>query len=238
MQMNRRSQYTSILGPNWLLGRQLLPELASLGSGFQGTVLDLACGESPFASCFPDAKRFIRVDRNPASKDVLMGDICSIPLDDGSVDLILILQAITDVPEPWKVLAEARRVLNPTGRLVVLESMCYPEHDLPWDYYRLMPEGLRYWAEREQLRVERIRYLGGFTTRVASGWTKVCLGRLTYYKFTRPIGLLLTLFGNVLLYLLSKLERDGPRASDYLAVLTVHDDTPVVVADPYLKNAQ
>ena len=146
--MDRFSQFRLAWGPNWLVGRKLLPELTALGQGFTGDVLDLACGESPFRSLFAQARQFIRVDRLSDGAGVLAGDLYAIPLADQSVDLVLLLQAITDVPEPWRVLAEVRRVLRPGGRLIIFESVSYPEHDAPWDYYRLMPQGLRHWAEK------------------------------------------------------------------------------------------
>lgn len=54
----------------------------------------------------------------------------AIPLEANSVDIVLLFQAITDVPYPAAVvLMEIRRVLRSGGQLVVFESMAYPEDD-------------------------------------------------------------------------------------------------------------
>ena len=218
--MDRKENFLRLWGANWLAGRYLLPELRAIGAAQSNTViLDLACGESPFRDCFPTASRYIRVDRYATDAEVIAGDMLAIPLPDASVDCVLLFQAITDVPRPWDVLIEIKRVLRPGGSLLIYESVSYPEHDAPYDYYRLMPEGLRYWAKTEGFSITRIRYLGGLATRLASIWSKIFLGRLVHYRATRPLGYVLTALGNVIFYSMAHFESDGPRASDYLAIL-------------------
>ena len=176
--MNRLAKFTSIFGANWVVGRYLLPELKRLGQEQHGVLLDLACGESPFRSCFPKVDKYLRVDRNPLDPEVTPGDMLAIPLASQSVDVVLLFQAITDVPNPLAVLKEVRRVLKPGGQLLVFETMAYPEHDAPYDFYRLMPEGLRTLAADAGLSLSECIRLGGLFTRFASLMEHVLDGRI------------------------------------------------------------
>jgi ArsR family transcriptional regulator len=57
------------------------------------------------------------------------GTIEQAPLEDGAVDLVLLSQALHHVERPEAALAEARRILRPGGRLLVLDLR---EHDERW----------------------------------------------------------------------------------------------------------
>ena len=217
--MNRLSKFNSVFGGNWVVGKSLLPQLSRLGSEQCGELLDLACGESPFRNCFPNVKSYLRVDRNPADAEVVMGDMLSIPLDDNSVDIVLLFQAITDVPNPVDALREVKRVLRPGGQLLIFESMAYPEHDAPYDFYRLMPEGLRQLAGAAGFTIQEFNYLGGLFTRFASLWNIFVMGGLKRSLLLRPLGHLGVASANLLFYTLDRLMPHPHLASDYFAVL-------------------
>lgn len=219
--MTRLDSFRRIFGSNWVTGRYLLPQLVKIGKTVRGDVLDLACGESPFRELFRVCHSYVRVDFFPADAEVISGDMTSIPLESKSVDLVLLFQAITDVPNPCAVLKEVRRVLRPGGRLVIYETMCYPEHDLPRDCYRLMPGGLRCLAKEAGLSCLSIVYLGSIFTRFASLLNNYIFARLLNHFMLRPIGLLMVSFSNLVLYSLDRVMPSGSTASDYLAVLTL-----------------
>jgi SAM-dependent methyltransferase len=238
--MKRLNKFTSVLGENWVVGRYLLPELRRLGQAQNGALLDLACGESPFRSFFPKVGAYLRVDRNALDSEVTPGDMLAIPLANGSVDAVLLFQAITDVPNPVDVLKEARRVLRPGGRLLVFESMAYPEHDAPHDFYRLMPEGLRMLGADAGLELRECIRLGGLFTRFATLWSTFLMGGLKAHAVLRPIAHLGVVCGNLLCYGLDRLAPHPHLASDYLAVLTF-DGTTQALSPPSLgiaKNMQ
>jgi ArsR family transcriptional regulator len=108
-------------------------------------VADLACGEgylSVEASRW--AKRVVGVDRSP---DVLKrakaladrrgvtnitwkrGEIEKLPLEDESVDIALLSQALHHAGDTKRALTEAVRILRPNGQLLVLDLR---EHDEGW----------------------------------------------------------------------------------------------------------
>jgi ubiquinone/menaquinone biosynthesis C-methylase UbiE/DNA-binding transcriptional ArsR family regulator len=108
-------------------------------------VADLGCGEGYLTL---EAARWARhvtaIDR---SKEVLdrgrdlakrrklrnitwkRGDLERVPLADASVDLALLSQALHHAEHPETALAEARRILRPGGRVLVLDLR---EHDQAW----------------------------------------------------------------------------------------------------------
>jgi ArsR family transcriptional regulator len=113
-------------------------------------VADLGCGEGYLTiEAARWAKRVVAVDR---SKDVLaqakalaarrkirnitwkQGELEDVPIPAASIDVVLLSQALHHADEPAAVLAEARRILRPGGRLVVLDLR---KHDETWVHAKL-----------------------------------------------------------------------------------------------------
>ncbi len=128
--------------------------LALLPSGY--VVADLGCGTGQIAAeLAAAAQRVIAVDNSPAmlgaarkrtaalaSIDLRRGDLAALPIDDGECDAALLLLALTYVSDPPSVLAEARRILKPGGKLVVVDLL---EHDRE-DFQRHMGQQWRGFA--------------------------------------------------------------------------------------------
>jgi ArsR family transcriptional regulator len=90
------------------------------------------------------ARRVVGIDRSP---DVLKraralaerrgvknitwkrGDMEKLPLEDTSVDVVLLSQALHHAADPARAMSEAARVLRPGGRVVALDLR---EHDQEW----------------------------------------------------------------------------------------------------------
>jgi len=102
-----------------------------------GIVADLGCGEGYLTiEAAQWARRVIAIDRSP---DVLAraralakrrdvrnitwkrGELEDLPLGDASVDLALLSQSLHHASDPARALAEARRILVPGGRVLVLD---------------------------------------------------------------------------------------------------------------------
>lgn len=217
--MTRIKKFTSVSGEAWVVGRYLIPKIRDIGAGKYGVVLDLACGESPFRKYFVDTGTYLRMDRHAVDPEVTEADMHAIPLESGSVDLVILSQALSDVPVPAKVLEEIARVLTPAGRVVVFESMSYPQHDMPYDYYRIMPMGLTWIAHESGLDMEECTYLGGIFTRFASLWADFIMGAGKRYALLYPFATIGTIAGNMLFYALDSVAMRESLASDYLAIL-------------------
>jgi ArsR family transcriptional regulator len=106
-------------------------------------VADLGCGEGYLTiETARWAKRVLAVDR---SREMLAraralaarrkvrnitwkrGEIERVPVKDAAVDLVLLSQALHHAEEPARALAEARRILRPRGRLLVLDLRAHGE---------------------------------------------------------------------------------------------------------------
>ncbi len=175
---------------------------------------------------FPRVAKYHRIDRIPLDPEVTPGDMLAIPLTAQSVDVVLLFQAVTDVPNPIDVLKAVRRVLRPGGQLLVFESMAYPEHDAPHDYYRLMPAGLSALAEDAGFKVQECTRLGGLFTRFASLWNTFVMGGMKQHVFLRPLAHLGVASANLLCFALDRLVPHPRLASDYLAVLALDGERP------------
>lgn len=108
-------------------------------------VADLGCGDGYLTvEAAKWARKVIAVDRSPemlARAKALAkrrnvsnivwkrGELEKLPLDDASVDIALLSQALHHADEPALALAEAARVLKPGGRLLVLDLR---QHDQAW----------------------------------------------------------------------------------------------------------
>ncbi len=105
--------------------------------GEASVVADLGCGTGQLsAAVAPFVARVIAVDESRAmldaarrrleghaNVDLRQGDLESLPLEDASVDVTLLVLALHHAVEPERVLREARRVLAPGGRLLVVDMV-------------------------------------------------------------------------------------------------------------------
>lgn len=103
------------------------------------TVADLGAGEGTLSQLIAQrAKKVIAVDNsekmvefgkklakenNLPNLEYRLGDIEAPPIDDSSVDLAILSQALHHAEQPSKALSEAHRILKPGGRLIVLDLL-------------------------------------------------------------------------------------------------------------------
>lgn len=119
----------------------LLALLALLDSDL--TVGDLGCGTGQTTEALaPFVAKVIAVDGSDpmlaaagerlASFDnveLRQGALEKLPLEDGRLDAAVLFLALHHLPEPARVLAEARRVLAPGGRLLVVDMLPHDRED-------------------------------------------------------------------------------------------------------------
>jgi SAM-dependent methyltransferase len=105
----------------------------------EGRVLDLGCGNSPYASLFPN-RMCLDLRRKPGA--AVVGDAHRLPFAPGSFDLIISTEMLEHTVEPQRIVDEIRRVLRPGGRLLLTTRFIFPLHDVPGDYFRFTNYGL------------------------------------------------------------------------------------------------
>lgn len=106
-------------------------------------VLDLGCGERPWAHLFGHAHCVgIDLGTQGARPDVI-ARAEALPFADGVFDLVFSSQVLEHVPRVAPALAECARVLRSGGRLVLSVPFYWPLHEEPHDYTRFTSHGLR-----------------------------------------------------------------------------------------------
>jgi SAM-dependent methyltransferase len=145
--------------PDWdrlrrqLYGTDFLLEaaLALLPAGC--VIADLGCGTGALAARLSGvAGRVLAVDNSPAmlaaarrrlgasqNIELIEADLAQLPLEDGLCDGALLVLVLTYVADPAAVLAEARRILRPGGRLVVVDLLAHDRHDFQRQMEQLRP---------------------------------------------------------------------------------------------------
>jgi sarcosine/dimethylglycine N-methyltransferase len=118
---------------------------------------------------------------------VLQGDVTSVPLADGSMDVVISQEALLHVPDKGRALAEAFRILRPGGRLAFTDWICHSplaEADaaLMWDGMAAQTlqslSGYRYLLETAGFRVIALEDL-------TVDWGPILQQRLAMYQAMR-----------------------------------------------------
>jgi SAM-dependent methyltransferase len=133
--------------------RKLLrAEVASRADYASGWLLDIGCGDKPYQELFTKVDRYFGLDW-PGSKADVHADAMSLPFANASFDTVLCNQVLEHVPEPWRLMDEAVRVLRPDGFLILTAPQTWHLHHVPFDYYRYTRFGLKFLAERSGLEI-------------------------------------------------------------------------------------
>jgi ubiquinone/menaquinone biosynthesis C-methylase UbiE/DNA-binding transcriptional ArsR family regulator len=115
-----------------LAGEQRVGRYVDLGTG-TGRMLELLAPQADEAIGIDLSREmlsFARASLGNADLDrvqVRQGDICNLPMDDASADLVTLHQVLHFLDEPDRAVAEALRILKPGGRLIVAD---FAPHDL------------------------------------------------------------------------------------------------------------
>ena len=111
------------------------------------------------------ARANLERDGSPVAR-VRQGDVTAAPFDDASADLVIIHQVLHYVDAPNRVIAEAARILEPGGRLLVVD---FAPHDL------------------EFLRTEHGHHRLGLSADAMNAWTQAAGLRLSAPHVFEPL---------------------------------------------------
>lgn len=117
---------------------------------FEGKVLDIGCGNSPFKHLVNVQKAmYIGLDVEEAkyfdyaNPEVIYFDGENLPFEDNSIDHFICTEVIEHIPNPTKLIAEMKRVLKPTGKGIITLPWSARFHFAPYDYHRYTPSMLQ-----------------------------------------------------------------------------------------------
>lgn len=86
----------------------------------------------------------LNVDLFPSPNVDIVADIAHAPLKTGCADHVILDSVIEHVPDPASVIAEARRILKPGGRIFINVPFMLPYHGYPGHYQNFARDGLRH----------------------------------------------------------------------------------------------
>ncbi len=134
---------------NWLLYNINDSFLARYIEYVRGDVYDLGCGEAPYRAFFlKSADRYVGVDWTQSFHKILV-DVTAdlnqpLPIETGVAGAVVSLSVMEHLCEPQIMLNEAWRILKPGGWILVQVPWQWHLHEVPHDYFRFTPFGLRY----------------------------------------------------------------------------------------------
>lgn len=99
------------------------------GSGMLTGALAARCAKLIASDLHPDYLEQTRARTQGATNvRYLLADAHDLPLETATLDVVVLIATLTEVPRPAEALLECRRVLKPGGRIVISEEMFAPEY--------------------------------------------------------------------------------------------------------------
>lgn len=183
--------------------KQAIPQYA------KGAVLDIGCGNKPYEEMFAGnitsytGCDVVQSDKNKV--DVIC-PATELNFPARQFDTVFSTQVIEHVDDPAKMLAEANRVLNMNGHIILSAPFTWELHEEPYDFYRYTKYGLRAmlekagfevidikanggkWAAVVQLQINII-YSGFASKKISSRFVKFLFTKLGFTRLFNSIGL-------------------------------------------------
>lgn len=150
---------------DYIVMHYLIEDLqTAIGKYANGRVLDIGCGNKPYEIFFKDRITgytgcdVVQSDKNKV--DVIC-EATALAFPDALFDTVFSTQVIEHVGDPFKMLQEANRVLQPNGQIIVSAPFCWELHEEPYDFYRYSKYGLKAMFEQKGFEVIEIKANGG-----------------------------------------------------------------------------
>ena len=205
----------NILHFQWLAVKDLRRDLRSLCPNLKGRVLDVGCGDKPYASWFNlGVVQYLGLDviQSPGV-DVVADENEPWPLPASTTDAVFCSQVLEHVANLDQVLSNIHSVLKPGGLLLVTAPFIYNFHGEPRDFRRFSAEGIKRIFE-SQYEIIEVRLQGGAGSSLGIlllNWLDTSLNEWRVSRllkgFLMPLWILFSLGVNLAGWLLDKLDR-------------------------------
>lgn len=183
----------------------------------RGKIIDIGAGTCQYQDYLKDFEYFAQDVQNNQQKSIdYVGEIEILPSN--TFDYILCTQVLEHLKEPNLAFKNFYRILKKGGKVFLTTHMAFEEHLIPNDYFRFTRYGLKYLAESNGFRVERIEPQGGRFLVLAKELQilgprlikKRYLVLVFYLIFSLPLFLL-----SLILFLLDFLDKDKELTLNY-----------------------
>ncbi|MBW4615374.1 MAG: class I SAM-dependent methyltransferase [Desmonostoc vinosum HA7617-LM4] len=170
---------------------------------------DIGCGEQPLRHLIDSCGgEYVGIDVIQNAKETvdILADISSIPLPEGSFDVIVCTEVLEHSFEPQKALQELSRLLKPSGAILITTPFAYPLHEIPYDFSRITPFYIEYWFPKLGLKPPDILSLNGNELEViATVWGNIWRPNKNTFFIVRVLFAILRSVMNVGVFIASKL---------------------------------
>jgi SAM-dependent methyltransferase len=140
--------------------RQMLEHLMRAGEN-RGILVDVGAGAEAFRLAPYWQGRRIALDLRFSDDVDVMADGQALPLLEGSVDAVLLMEVLEHVPDPLCLLQECARILRPSGHLCLTVPQYHILHNHPADYFRFTRHGIELLCERAGFQIVAVQARGG-----------------------------------------------------------------------------
>lgn len=121
----------------WLSAHYLKQDLSKVLPTLEGELLDVGCGDKPYAHWITKATHHVGIDVEPGAKvDKVITPTEPWPFANASFDSVVSTEVLEHVTDLDLTLSEIDRLLQPGGRAVITIPFLYNEHGAPNDYRR------------------------------------------------------------------------------------------------------
>ena len=201
--------------PFWKSLKQAIAEYG------RGEVLDIGCGNKPYAVLFADrASRYVGVDieQSHLQKVDIICPATDIPLPDHSFDTVLCTQTIEHVFDHRQLLCEAYRLLRPGGHLILSGPFYWPLHEEPYDFFRFTRHGFEKLLLTTGFSVLSIQENGGSWALAGQALIhSLCQSKIGVIRFLFSTLRLYILF-NLIFGLLEAIDHNPISTTNYVVV--------------------
>ena len=137
----------SINATSYLVYHYLFRDLEKAVARYaKGDVLDVGCGNKPYASWFNGVSKYTGSDvvQSSLNKVDVICPATALAFDDGSFDTVFSTQVLEHVDDHQRAFAEINRVLKPGGYFIFSVPFTWELHEEPYDFFRFTKYGIRF----------------------------------------------------------------------------------------------
>ncbi len=129
-------------------------------------ILDAGAGKKPYKKHFSHLS-YESADLPGNGEHTYQCDLHKIPVEDKRFSLIICNQVLEHVKNPFVVVKELERICKPGGFLFFSVPFYYPEHMIPYDYYRYTRYGAKLLAEQAGFDVESVENVDSYLSMIS-----------------------------------------------------------------------
>jgi len=176
--------------------RRLLLEraLENLDLSNLQSVLIVGAGHDPYRYLFGEVPDYVRMDIEKVDgvTDVV-GDAMDMPFPDARFSCVVATECMEHLHDPFKFIEEVKRVLKPTGRVILTVPFMFHQHGDPYDFWRPTATTLlNMFSDFSQVDVialgTRVHVISDLVTTAANPGNLLTLGRAFNHLLARLPG--------------------------------------------------